>query len=214
MTAEDAHANRLDRPHRRRNAGEEQVDIVDHEIEDDADVGRAKGISREPFGRDVHGSEGHAVEGVECGVEPFDVADLEHGLASIGEGDELLGPSSVVASGFSTSVAMPSFKERAGDLPSGAPSARRPRRHRRGRGGRGSRQSRVCRFSRRRPGPVRGERRRHPRVRRPGIAAEDSGVVLTQMADPDTATPRFFAGRGAFMTVSCVSRARPCLPAC
>jgi hypothetical protein len=46
------HADRLDRAQRRRHHREEQVDVVDHDVEDDVDVGAALRERREALALD------------------------------------------------------------------------------------------------------------------------------------------------------------------
>jgi hypothetical protein len=54
------------------------VEIVDHDIEDDADVEAASGVRRKASDLEEAGVVEALLEGVEGGVEAFDVSDLKH----------------------------------------------------------------------------------------------------------------------------------------
>ncbi len=60
---------------------EEDVEVVDHEVEDDAYVLRAERGRRDPIGDDVARVLDEALGRAERRVEPLDVADLEDGAA-------------------------------------------------------------------------------------------------------------------------------------
>jgi hypothetical protein len=73
---------------------------MDHEVEDDADVGAAVGVGGEAVGFDEAGLSGDGFEVMEDGVEAFDVADLEDEMAFAGDPDQFRGLVGVVGHRF------------------------------------------------------------------------------------------------------------------
>lgn len=71
--------------------GEDDVEVVDHEVEDDVDVKGARGEDAEAVGLEEHGviesSEGRG----DGGVEALQVPDGEDAVARLGEMDEVVG---------------------------------------------------------------------------------------------------------------------------
>ena len=70
---------------------EHDVEVVDHEVEDDVDVERAGGEDAEAVRLEEHGAIELGAGGVDGGVETFEVADLDEAIVLPGEGDELIG---------------------------------------------------------------------------------------------------------------------------
>ena len=64
---------------------------MNHQVEHDADVGRAAGVRREPVDFDESGFGQHFVEVAHDRVEPFDMADLKDAVVLPGQRDERLG---------------------------------------------------------------------------------------------------------------------------
>ncbi len=90
MLADDGHADSLDAGEGGGHQALDDVEIVDHQVEDDADVGGAEAEGAEAVTFDEQRLEAHAGDGLEAGVEAFDVADLEASAGGGGRGDEFL----------------------------------------------------------------------------------------------------------------------------
>ena len=86
----------------------EDVDVVDHQVAHDVDVGAALRERAEPVDLDEARPVDLLAHHAQRRVEPFQVSDLEHAAAPRGERDQRLAPrSSVAAIGFSTSTSRP-----------------------------------------------------------------------------------------------------------
>ena len=79
---------------------EDDFDVVDHEIEHDADVDAAIGEGGEAVGFNEAGGIKALFELAEDGVESLDMADLEDGVVGLGEVDEELGLGVAFGDGF------------------------------------------------------------------------------------------------------------------
>ena len=79
---------------------EDDFEVVDHEIEDDADVDGAVGEGGEPVGFDEDRAGETGFEETEDRVEAFDVADLEDEAAVASEVGEGLGLFGIIGDGF------------------------------------------------------------------------------------------------------------------
>ena len=77
----------------RRLAGHRQGDleVVDHQVEDDIDIDGAGGEGRQPLGLEIADALGEAEGRLDGGVVELDVADGQHEVALVGHGDELGG---------------------------------------------------------------------------------------------------------------------------
>jgi hypothetical protein len=89
--AQDGNADGIDAGDGRFDEGEDDVEIVDHEVEDDADVGAARWVGRKAMGLDEAWFGGDAFHVAEGGVEAFDVADLKDEAILLGNLDEFGG---------------------------------------------------------------------------------------------------------------------------
>ena len=69
----------------------DDVDVVDHQIEDDADVRRPKLERAEAVALDELGNDLVLANRREGGIESFDVADLQCGVCGSCLGDQRLG---------------------------------------------------------------------------------------------------------------------------
>ena len=85
--APNASTVRTGEPHQRQH----QIQIVNHQVEHDADVGRAAGEAAAALAGDVLGLQRQPLHLFKGGIEAFDVADLQHGSAPLGGGDQFLG---------------------------------------------------------------------------------------------------------------------------
>ncbi len=79
---------------------EDDFDVVDHEVEHDADVDAAIGEGGEAVGFDETRGVEALFELAEDGVEAFDVTDLEDGVVGLGEVDKELGFGVTLGDGF------------------------------------------------------------------------------------------------------------------
>ena len=91
MAAQERQARGLDLHRLGADQGQDQVDVVDHEVQDDADIGRAEGEAGGPHGVDEPGRAEVRQHGREGRVEAFDVADLEDAVMAAGRLDQLVG---------------------------------------------------------------------------------------------------------------------------
>lgn len=69
---------------------ENNVQIVNHEIEDDVDVKRAGAEDAEAVSLKKHGLIAHSAGCDDCGIEPLEMADLQNACVLVGECDQLL----------------------------------------------------------------------------------------------------------------------------
>ena len=65
--------------------GEDDVDIMDHDVEHDADVGGAEGVRRDALGFHKAGLDFEPVHGLADGVEAFGIADLQGAVIVAGQ---------------------------------------------------------------------------------------------------------------------------------
>jgi len=91
--------------------GEDDVEVVDHKVEGDADVGAAGRVRGEAVGFDETGFGGDGFEVFEDGIEAFDVADLEDEIFFLGEADEFGGLVGVVGHRFFDEDVLAGFEE-------------------------------------------------------------------------------------------------------
>ena len=73
----DTDPKRLAATKRTLHQGEDQINVMNHQIQDDADIGRTKGICAGPFAPQIFWSGDHFFCGLKGGIEPFDVTDLQ-----------------------------------------------------------------------------------------------------------------------------------------
>lgn len=85
--AEDVDADGIDMSHGRFNKRQDKIEVVDHQVENDADISAASGVGGEAMGFDEAGIGGHGLEVSEDRVEAFDVTDLENTVVIVGEFD-------------------------------------------------------------------------------------------------------------------------------
>ena len=64
---------------------EDDVEVVDHEVEDDVDVERARGEDAETVGLEEHGAVEQRLDRGDGGVETLEVADLDDALVNVGK---------------------------------------------------------------------------------------------------------------------------------
>ena len=112
--AQHGGADRIDRLDRRAHEMQHDFEIVDHQIEHDADVGAASGIGGEPVRLDEAGRVSFSSSALSAGIEALDVADLQDELLGVGEIDQRLGLLGVVGDRlFDQDVLAQAEKERA-----------------------------------------------------------------------------------------------------
>src|SRR5207344_1307343 len=87
---EHRHADRVDLDELRAVEGKHDVQVVDHEVEDDVDVQAAGGKRPQPVDLDEAGFATGRPKDLGGGVEAFDVSDLEDGTRLLGESNELV----------------------------------------------------------------------------------------------------------------------------
>ena len=87
---QDGDADRLHRAQRRRHHAEDDVEVVDHEVQHDVDVGAALGERREAVTLDEARLADDAVERADRRVEALEMADLQHAPAADGELEQRL----------------------------------------------------------------------------------------------------------------------------
>ena len=147
----------------------DQVDVVDHQVEDHVDVGAARLERRQAMGLDEQRRAQHVGERHERGVEALEMADLEDPAARRGERDQRVGlveawPRSASRPGHAGRARAGGWRPRS--APPSAPRRSRPRpgpparRHRRAPGRRSAPPARA------RPLAARDRPRRPARPRR------------------------------------------------
>ena len=80
MPAQDRHADGLDRRHLGPDQRQQQVEVVDHQIVDHADVGGTAGERTDALGLDEFRLHRVSLQLFKGGIESFDVADLKQCL--------------------------------------------------------------------------------------------------------------------------------------
>ena len=91
------------RPVADRDERQREIDVVDHQVEDGADVHRSKRVGAESLGPDVFRRTARGGDLLKRRIEPLDVPDLQRDLLPGGEADEQLAVLNLTgASGFST----------------------------------------------------------------------------------------------------------------
>src|SRR6185436_1882518 len=70
--------------------GQDDVEVVDHQVQDDVDVEAARGERAQPVNLDEARGRDGRLQDVHRRVEALDVADLEDGLAVRGHADQVL----------------------------------------------------------------------------------------------------------------------------
>jgi hypothetical protein len=108
-------ADRVDRFDRRTDQALDQVDVVDHQVEHDVDVGAAFLERRQAMRLDELRRAQRARQREDRRVEALEVAHLQHAPGPGGKRDQLRASSSVVVIGFSTSTWMPCSRHSLGD---------------------------------------------------------------------------------------------------
>ena len=95
--------------------GEDDVEIVDHEVKDDVDVEGARGKDGQPVCLKEHGPGEARQGGSNGGVEALEVAGGEDAAAAGGEGNQRVGFVEVRGEGFFDEDVEAGFKELCGD---------------------------------------------------------------------------------------------------
>src|SRR5439155_2662265 len=85
--AEYRNAHRVHTHDGRLDEGQDDIEIVNHEIEHHADIGAARGVRREAVGLNEARFGGHGCELLEDGVEALDLPDLEDAAVLPGQLD-------------------------------------------------------------------------------------------------------------------------------
>src|SRR5207249_11602167 len=85
MTAEHTQSDCLDVNHRRPDQRQQEVEVVDHQVHDHADVGRAAGENAEPFAGHKFRLQSAIHQLFKGGIETLDVADLERGAMQVAQ---------------------------------------------------------------------------------------------------------------------------------
>jgi hypothetical protein len=88
MFAEETDTDRRNRTHRGVDHGEQHIQVVNHEVEHDADIGRTECVRGKPLGIDELGADRHLLECAQSRIESLDMADLQDGPAGAGVFDE------------------------------------------------------------------------------------------------------------------------------
>ena len=91
LATEDGQTDGADLAHGRTGQSEQDVEVVDHEVQDDVDVERARGEDREAMGLKEHGTGEPSEGGGDGGVKPLEVTGGEDAAEAIGVGDETVG---------------------------------------------------------------------------------------------------------------------------
>src|SRR5262249_965113 len=78
MPSIDAHASGFHGLHRRLHQVEQEVKVMDHQVQNDANVRRTAGKGAESFALDEPRPEVVLLKLFKSGVEPLDMTDLEH----------------------------------------------------------------------------------------------------------------------------------------
>ena len=107
VRAGDGGADRVHALDRAVDQRQHQVEIVDHQIEDDRYVGAARLERRDARRLDIQRRAESAGQRAVRGGEAFQMADLQHEPARGGERGEIVGLGERAAIGFSTSTCLP-----------------------------------------------------------------------------------------------------------
>ena len=100
FAGEDGQTDGAEIAHRAGGEAEHDVEIVDHEIEDDIDIEGARGEDAEAVRLKEHGSAEVALHGEDGGIEAFEMSGLKDASVTPGEGDELVGLGERSGEGF------------------------------------------------------------------------------------------------------------------
>ncbi len=112
--AQHRHADGLDRLHGRAHEMEDDLEIVNHEIEHDADIGAAIRIRGEAMRLDETRMREPFFERAQDGIEALDVADLEDEVTLGGQTRQRGGVVGVFRDRFLDQEMLPGFEQRAG----------------------------------------------------------------------------------------------------
>ena len=88
---------------------------MNHEVEDDVDIERARGEDAEPVRLKEHGHVDVGLDGEDCRVEALQMADLQDALVARCERDELIGFGERGGDGLFDQHVDAGFEKRAGD---------------------------------------------------------------------------------------------------
>ena len=89
--ADDGQADGAHLAHRRIGEGEDDVQIVDHQVKDDIDIEGAGGEDGEAMGLKEHGAAEPGLDGEHGGIEALEMAGLQDAPALFGAGYEVFG---------------------------------------------------------------------------------------------------------------------------
>ena len=95
---------------------EDQVDVVDHQVEDDADVGGAEGVDPQPLRGDVLGPKGRPSSAVSAGLNRSMWPTWQRRTSPFREGDQFLGLDQRRGQRLLDHRRDPALEERSGDL--------------------------------------------------------------------------------------------------
>ena len=95
---------------------EDDVDVVDHEVEDDSDVGNARIERSEAVAFNECGAVEHSAQVADGGVVAFDVADLEDAVVALSHVDEVFGVFDGGGNGFFDHAVDAAREELGGDF--------------------------------------------------------------------------------------------------
>ena len=115
VPADDRRADGVNLAQRAADHRQHEINVVDHQIENHADIRRAEGESAGPDRFDILGRADPRGNGMEGGIEPLDVSHLKDDVSLLRGGDQLFGVGYAVQSGFSTRSGMPAAQEIAGN---------------------------------------------------------------------------------------------------
>lgn len=90
-TGKDGQADGVDRGDRRLGERQDDVEVVDHEVEDDIGVEGTRRKNREAVRLEKHGATQQGQDGLYGRVEPFEMADGKDAIVFVGQGDQVVG---------------------------------------------------------------------------------------------------------------------------
>src|ERR1043165_2485717 len=90
VAAKNADPNRIHRMHRCLNQTQHQIEIVNHQIEHDTDVGRTTGIRSHALSANELGLKGPVAQLLKCWIESLPVADLHKRMVLLAPREEFL----------------------------------------------------------------------------------------------------------------------------
>ena len=91
LGSEDGEADGVEVAHGRGGEGADDVEVMDHEVEDDIDIEGTGGEDAEAVRLKKHGAVEQRANGLDGGIETFEMADLQDALVMGREMDEVVG---------------------------------------------------------------------------------------------------------------------------